>query len=141
MNTENINSKDNDELQETPKSPKSDKPTLMTRLVDLAKNFMELWQSPDRQPFASLKFKDTGIHHLPLLGTEFKYVLNLTGTVLTGSGLSPFPPNPGQTTMVLWTAAEMNTQGGGKGKKGKNKGSACVGSVSVTGFVVIEGKS
>jgi len=74
--TTNRNEAQDQEIEKgTKETPKPEKPSLMARLVDLAKNSMKLWQSPDRQPFASLKFKDTGIHHLPLLGTEFKYVL------------------------------------------------------------------
>ena len=74
--TKHTNYERNQEIEKgTKETPKPGKPSLMTRLVNLAKNSMKLWQSPDRQPFASLKFKDTGIHHLPLLGTEFKYVL------------------------------------------------------------------
>ena len=75
MTTNQNEARDQEIEQGTKETPKSDKPSLMTRLISLANVFTEFWQSPDRQPFASLKFKDTGIHHLPLLGTEFKYVL------------------------------------------------------------------
>jgi hypothetical protein len=68
--------------------------------------------------------------------TTFDYVLVLTGSFKGGS----FPPVPDQTTTVTWLTAELATEGSGKGSKGGNLGSACVGSVdAVTGGVHIVG--
>ena len=49
----------------------------------------------------------------------------LTGSFAGGS----FPPVPGVTkaTTVTWLTAELATEGSGKGSKGGNLGSACVG--------------
>ena len=72
--------------------------------------------------------------------TPFKYELLLTGT---RSG-DPFPPDPTKTSTVTWDgtgAAEMITEGKGKGSKGKNAGTACVGTVTVNGSVTIVGVS
>ncbi len=71
-------------------------------------------------------------------GEDFKYQLELRGTVMSGT----FAPDPTETVVVTWdgmNAAEMNTEGKGKGKKGGNAGSACVGTKTISGTVTIVG--
>ncbi len=70
--------------------------------------------------------------------TPFKYELELTGTFSSGT----FAPDLNEMVVVTWdatNAAEMNTEGKGKGKKGGNTGSACVGTKTISGTVTIVG--
>lgn len=50
--------------------------------------------------------------------------------VLSGSADGDFPPAVGNTVFVTFTAGEISTSGGGKGKKGPNP--ACVGDVTLS---------
>ena len=73
--------------------------------------------------------------------TEFKYFFQ------GGVGEGESPPSNGVTTTVKWgnpgtrdpATGEMNTEGFGKGKKGGNAGSACVGDVEFFASVDITG--
>ncbi|MBI3982118.1 MAG: hypothetical protein HY337_04355 [Gemmatimonadetes bacterium] len=73
--------------------------------------------------------------------TPFKYLLSVEGTVRSGEVLSPFPPAPGQTSVVDWTAAAMSTEGKGKGTQGGNAGAACTGPAAISGSVTVVGVS
>ena len=76
--------------------------------------------------------------------TAISYVLTLNGTPGEGEA---FPPASGETTTVRFTPAGSaviaSGQGGGKGKKGSNGGSACVGDavLSPGSHVTVENKT
>ena len=60
--------------------------------------------------------------------TAISYVLTLNGK--TGDD-EAFPPDIGDLTTVWFDDAVISTQGGGKGKKDSNVGSACVGTAEL----------
>lgn len=68
---------------------------------------------------------------------SFPYQLEVKGTV-TGA---PFPPTVGTSSLITWISGSgtMNTQGMGKGKKGRrNAGSACTSdNVTIGGTLTI----
>ncbi|MCK5447992.1 MAG: hypothetical protein KAJ43_07590, partial [Gemmatimonadetes bacterium] len=73
--------------------------------------------------------------------TAISYELTLNGTPE-----GAFPPASGETTTVSFTvgsAVIASGQGGGKGKKGSNGGSACVGDavLSPGSHVTVENKT
>ena len=70
---------------------------------------------------------------------EFKYAFFVTGTVISGT----FPPTFGNFATVRWDNGELNTEGKGKGSKGRNAGSACTCDVTFTAgsTITVEGKS
>lgn len=76
----------------------------------------------------------TGEYYFEAFGTDrstvFKYRLDVTAAEVTGD----FPPaaGGGVATIEWASVGQMNTEGSGKGKKGGNAGSACVGEVSFT---------
>lgn len=80
----------------------------------------------------------SGEYYFDAYGTDgtsvFSYALNLTAASVAGE----FPPTQGGSATIVWdSVGELNTEGSGKGKKGGNAGSACVGEVTIGASITV----